>query len=90
MVTHVSIRIILSLVANYDLDLEQLNVKTAFLWNVGQRDQVCLLLKSLSGLKQSPRFDSFMKEQGFYRSAYNPYVYMKGTDLSHMVYLYLC
>ena len=107
-VKHVSIRIMLSLVANYDLDLEQLDVKTAFLYGTldeeiymaqpegfveeGKEDQVCLRLKSLYGLKQSPRqwnrrFDSFMKQQGFEKGAYDPCVYMKGSDSSHMVYL---
>ena len=103
-VKHVSIRIMFSLVANYDFDLEQLDVKTAFLYGTldeeifmaqpegfvekGKEDQVCLLLKSLYKLKQSPGqwnriFDSFMKQKGFDRSAYDPCLYMKGSDLSH-------
>ncbi|KAH9754238.1 hypothetical protein KPL71_015385 [Citrus sinensis] len=68
---HTSIRIILSLVAVYDMHLEQLDVKTAFLHgdlqeeivmsqpggfvNTQHPDWVCLLQKSLYGLKQSPR-----------------------------------
>ena len=83
-VKHRSIRIILSLVAQCDLELEQLDVKTAFLhgnleetiymrqpkgFEVGDREKrVCLLKKSLYGLKQSPRqwymkFDEFMLQQ---------------------------
>ena len=70
-VKHTSIRVLLSLVATKDLELEQLNVKTAFLHGnleeqiymkqpegfevAGKEDHVCLLKKSLYGLKQSPR-----------------------------------
>ena len=70
-VKHTSIRVLLSLVATKDLELEQLDVKTAFLHGnleeqiymkqpegfevAGKEDQVCLLKKSLYGLKQSPR-----------------------------------
>jgi hypothetical protein len=70
-VRHTSIRTILALVANYDMTLEQMDVKTAFLHGVleeqiymeqpegfsqpGQKHLVCKLKKSLYGLKQSPR-----------------------------------
>ena len=70
-VRHTSIRILLALVAHYDMWLEQLDVKTAFLHGdldeeiyLRQRegfidssrpDYVCKLNKSLYGLKQSPR-----------------------------------
>ncbi|KAJ0920711.1 putative phosphoglycerate kinase [Helianthus annuus] len=70
-VKHVSIRVILSLVASLDLELEQMDVKTAFLHGnleekiymaqpkgyeiKGQEDKACLLKRSLYGLKQSPR-----------------------------------
>ena len=68
-VKHCSIRIILGLVNQYDLELEQLDVKTAFLhgnlketiymnqpegFEEGE-NKVCLLKKYLYGLKQSPR-----------------------------------
>ena len=70
-VKYKTIRIILALVTFYDLELEQLDVKTAFLY--GDLDEtiymsqpegfiskanpshVCLLKKSLYGLKQAPR-----------------------------------
>ncbi|KAK8914337.1 hypothetical protein KSP39_PZI023872 [Platanthera zijinensis] len=66
-----SIRMVLSLAAVHDLEIEQMDVKTAFLHGdleeeiymrqpegfeaKGKEDQVCRLKKSLYGLKQSPR-----------------------------------
>jgi len=71
MVRHTSIRVLLVIVANQDLELEQLDVKTAFLHgrleeNIlmkqpegfevqGKERYVCQLQRSLYGLKQSPR-----------------------------------
>ena len=67
-VKHVTIRLLLSMVVHQNLELEQLDVKTAFLHgNLDERilmeqpegykkgDKVCLLKRSLYGLKQSPR-----------------------------------
>ncbi|GKC59951.1 retrotransposon protein, putative, ty1-copia subclass [Tanacetum coccineum] len=67
-VRHTSIRVILALTACKDYELEQLDVKTAFLHGnlkeviymrqpqgYEQGNKVCLLKKSLYGLKQSPR-----------------------------------
>ncbi|CAA7047040.1 unnamed protein product [Microthlaspi erraticum] len=70
-VKHLSIRILMSLVVKEDLELEQMDVKTAFLHGEleeelymeqpegfvvdPKKDQVCLLKKSLYGLKQAPR-----------------------------------
>ena len=109
-VKHVSIRLILSLVVNEEFHLEQLDVKTAFLNGTldeeiymdqpegyvtkGKEDLVCLLKKSLYGIKQSPRqwnkrFDGFMKEQGFRRSPYDQSVYISGVEMSSRVYLLL-
>lgn len=66
-VKHVTIRLLLSLVVHEDMELEQLDVKIAFLHgNLEERilmeqpegykkgNKVCLLRKSLYGLKQSP------------------------------------
>lgn len=66
-----TLRIILSLVAVHDLDVIQLDVKTAFLYGrleeevymrqpegyavKGREDDVCRLIKSIYGLKQAPR-----------------------------------
>ena len=70
-VKHTSIRIILAMVARYNLELEQLDVKTTFFHGdleediymaqpegfkeAGKEDCVCKLKISLYGLKQSPR-----------------------------------
>ena len=70
-VKHSSIRILLALVAQFDLELVQLDVKTAFLHGdleeeiymtqpegfkvAGKENWVCKLKKSLYGLKQSSR-----------------------------------
>lgn len=70
-VKHSSIRTLLSMVAMHDYELEQLDVKTAFLHGEleediymeqpegfitpGKENLVCKLKKSLYGLKQSPR-----------------------------------
>ena len=70
-VRHTSIRAVLALVASWDLHLEQMDVKTAFLHGdleeqiymkqpegftqPGHEHLVCRLKKSLYGLKQSPR-----------------------------------
>ena len=70
-VRHTSIRVLLAFVALFDLELEQLDVKTAFLHGEleeeiymrqpegfvvpGKEQLVCRLKKSLYGLKQAPR-----------------------------------
>ena len=70
-VRHTSIRLVLALVASWDLHLEQMDVKTAFLHGDLEEEiymeqpegfvqpeeekLVCKLTKSLYGLKQAPR-----------------------------------
>ncbi|CAA7016274.1 unnamed protein product [Microthlaspi erraticum] len=109
-VKHVSIRTLLSLVVNLDIELEQMDVKTAFLHgsleediymyqpegyvDETQKDKVCLLKKSLYGLKQSPkqwnkRFDQFMKTQAFSRSERDQCVYTKEISADNYIYLLL-
>ena len=60
----------------------------------GKEDHVCLLKKSLYGLKQSPRqwykrFDSFMIDHGYSRSDYDSCVYHKRFHDGSSVYLLL-
>ncbi|KAG8475448.1 hypothetical protein CXB51_032200 [Gossypium anomalum] len=109
-VKHSSIRALLGIVAMHDLELEQLDVKTAFLhgeleediymqqpegFTVSEKeDYVCLLKKSLYGLKQSPRqwykrFDSFMTSHDFKRSSFDSCVYFKKNNDGSFVYLLL-
>ncbi|KAG8479138.1 hypothetical protein CXB51_029778 [Gossypium anomalum] len=109
-VKHSSIRALLGIVAVHDLELEQLDVKTAFLhgkleediymqqpedFTISKKeDYVCLLKKSLYGLKQSPRqwykrFDSFMTFHDFKRSSFDSCVYFKKNSDGSFVYLLL-
>nr|GEU44869.1 zinc finger, CCHC-type [Tanacetum cinerariifolium] len=89
--------VIFSLTACKDYELEQLDVKTSFLhgnleetiymrqlpgFEEGTGNKVCLLNKSLYGLKYSPRqwykrFDVYMIINGFSRSNYDSCVYFK-------------
>ncbi|GKA44372.1 retrotransposon protein, putative, ty1-copia subclass [Tanacetum coccineum] len=90
-----------------DYELEQLDVKTVFLhgnlektiymrqppgFEEGTGNKVCLLKKSLYGLKQSPRqwykrFDVYMISNGFSRSNYDSCVYFK--EFAPGMYIYL-
>lgn len=109
-VKHSSIRISLSIVAHFEMELEQMDVKTTFLHGnleekilmrqpvgyeaSGKEDRVCLLKKSLYGLKQSPRqwykrFDNFMLSSGYQRSKYDNCVYLRKTSEGDYVYLLL-
>ncbi|KAH9679108.1 reverse transcriptase Ty1/copia-type domain-containing protein [Citrus sinensis] len=109
-VRHASIRVILALMAVQDMHLEQMDVKTAFLHGELQeeiimdqpegyevpskRDFVCLLKKSLYGLKQSPRqwylrFDSFMLKHSYNRCNYDCCVYYKEISERRKIYLLL-
>ena len=60
----------------------------------GKEDCVCLLKKSLYGLKQSPRqwylkFDNLMITYAFNRCSYDCRVYFKKTSGGGMIYLLL-
>nr|GEY13263.1 copia LTR rider [Tanacetum cinerariifolium] len=104
-IRHTSIRIILALTACKDFELEQLDVKTAFLHGnleeviymkqprgYEQGNKLCLLKKSLYGLKQSPRqwyrrFDEYILSNGFKRSSYDICVYYRSyaPDIAYAV-----
>ncbi|CAJ2648276.1 unnamed protein product [Trifolium pratense] len=107
-VKHCSIRVLMAIVNMYDLELEQMDVKTAFLHGeleetiymqqpegfVEDNSKVCLLKKSLYGLKQSPRqwyrrFDDFLLKTGFVRSNYDSCVYMMKRNEKVILYLIL-
>ncbi|GJX88498.1 retrovirus-related pol polyprotein from transposon TNT 1-94 [Tanacetum coccineum] len=106
-VRHTSIRVILALTACKDYELEHLDVKTAYLLEnleeviymrqplgYEQGNKVCLLKKSLYGLKQSPkqwykRFDEYMLSNGFKRSSYDSCVYYRSYAPGEYIYLLL-
>ncbi|KAL2236677.1 UNVERIFIED_CONTAM: Retrovirus-related Pol polyprotein from transposon TNT 1-94 [Sesamum indicum] len=100
-VKYTTVRVILALTAHFDWELKQMDVKTAFLHGdldeciymrqpVGfieknKPDHVCLLKKSLYGLKQSPRqwnkkFDIFMLSLKFKKSDYDHCLYFKFSN----------
>lgn len=100
-INHTSIRVLLALVAQRNLELDQLDVKTAFLHvhfeetvfikqPEGYQEKrkeylVCLLKRSLYGLKQSPRcwnnrFNEFIIKIGFNGSAFDSCFYYKTTN----------
>lgn len=109
-VKHTSIRVLLALVTQFGMELEQMDVKTAFLHGKleekiymsqpdgfickGNEDKVCLLERSLYGLKQSPRqwylrFDEFMIKNEYTRSMYDSCVYFRNLKGKPMVFLLL-
>ncbi|CAL9218009.1 unnamed protein product [Arabidopsis halleri] len=81
------------MVTHFDMELQQMDMKTAFFHGYldetiymeqpeGYPDRVCLLQRSLYGLKQSPRqwntrFNDFMKSHSYERSVYDSFVYIK-------------
>ena len=61
---------------------------------IGQENKVCLLQRSLYGLKQSPhrwylRFDTLIQDHGFFRCEHDPCMYVKDVDTDNSLYLLL-
>ena len=109
-VKHTSIRILLAVVAKKDWKLEQLDVKTAFphgdleetiymqqppgFVKPGEENKVCLMKRSIYGLKQASRqwhrmFDEQILANGFKRSCYDECVYIKEEGGAMVAYLLL-
>jgi hypothetical protein len=100
-----TIRVLFALAAFYDLELFQMDAITAFLnrdldeiiymdlpKGYEQAGMICKLLKSLYGLKQSPRqwyqkLENCLKSMGFRRSAADPCLYIQGTEPENLVYI---
>ena len=96
--------------AVHDMELDQLDVKTTFFYgrlqeeilmvqpegylDLERPEHVCLLKKSLYGLKQFPRqwyhrFDEFITTNGFKRCNFDRCVYYKLLKTHHYIYLLL-
>ena len=109
-VKHTTIRMLLAMVAKRNWELEQLDVKTAFLHggleetiymskpegfiSPGNENKVCLLKRSIYGLKQASRqwhktFDDHMQKVGFISSRYDSCVYVKKVNGKPVAYLLL-
>ena len=104
---YTSIRAIISLVASMGWNLHQMDVKTTFLngaieevyieqpqgFEVHSRDtHVCILKKSLYGLKQTLRawytiMDNYLTRLGFSKSHADPNLYYKVMDNSPVILL---
>ncbi|GJV14424.1 retrotransposon protein, putative, ty1-copia subclass [Tanacetum coccineum] len=86
-VRHTSIRLILALTACKDYELEQLDVKTAFLH--GNIEEVIYMRQPLDMNKVTRRFDEYMLSNGFKRSSYDSCVYYKSYAPGKYIYLLL-
>lgn len=103
-----TLRIVLSIAANDDLELNQLDVPTAFVRadldeevymempaGFEQPGMVCKLLKSLYGLKQSPRnwyllcSGFIVNVMGYTACASDPCLFLKRSRSGRLIYLFL-
>nr|KYP50016.1 Retrovirus-related Pol polyprotein from transposon TNT 1-94 [Cajanus cajan] len=104
-VKHKTIRVLLAMVSALDMELEQLNVKTEFLHEnleehiymsqpdgfleAGKGNHVCLLKKSLYGLKWYKRFGDFMVSYNFVRNEFDNCIYSRKLSDGSYIYLLL-
>ncbi|WRX24925.1 Reverse transcriptase [Theobroma cacao] len=109
-VKHSLICMMLAIVAYFNFELEQLDVKTTFLHSeledliymkqpegfvvLDMEDRVCLLKRSLYGLKQYPgqwykRYNMFMEAHRYTRSVYDGCVYYKKLPNDSFIYMLL-
>lgn len=103
-----TLRVMLALVASFDMELEQMDVPQAFIQasldekvymempeGFEVEGMVCLLLRSLYGLKQSPRnwwklISAFLtKELGFTSSVSDPCLFWRQSRTGGMIWLFL-
>ncbi|GJT18000.1 transposable element [Tanacetum coccineum] len=83
-VKHSSIRILLALLAQLDLELVQMDMKTAFLH--GDLEEEIYMQSPRQWYK---RFDKFMMESKYTKSKYDHFVYLKKLQDGSFVYLLL-
>ncbi|CAM8902445.1 unnamed protein product [Rhodiola kirilowii] len=109
-VKHKTLRLLLAMTTVYDWHLQQIDVKTDFLHgnlnetiymspHVGFEDSsktnhVCLLKKSIYGLKQPPRqwnikFNKCMLSRGFVRSKFDTCLYLKRPKSGMCLYPFI-
>ena len=102
-----SIRMLIAIAAIHNLEIHQMDVKTTFLNGdldeeiymeqsegfivPGQEKKVCLLVKSLYGLKQATKqwhekFDSVMMTNGFKINECDKCVYVKNTERGSVIF----
>lgn len=104
-VKYKSLRIILALAAELDYELKQMDVVTAFLnakiketvymkqpegFEIGERDMVCKLNKTLYGTKQAPHewneaLNGFIVSMGFNRCVSDTCVYVKKSATGNII-----
>nr|CAN70467.1 hypothetical protein VITISV_026832 [Vitis vinifera] len=85
--TNDSFRVIMVIVAHFDLELHQMDVKTAFLNEVGKEDLVFKLNKSIYGLRYASRrwyLDRIITQNGFKENTVNRCIYLRVSGNSYI------